>query len=351
MDLEIFWFILIAVLWSGYFLLEGFDFGVGMLLPFVPRNESERGAMFESIGPVWDGNEVWLVVAAGATFAAFPAWYATMFSGFYLAFLLLLFFLIIRVVSFEWREKGESPRWRAVWLWANAIGSTGIALIWGIGLASLIHGVPLDSSGDYDGNFIDLLTPYTVFAGIAFVLLFAFHGASYLELRTTGGLLERVGTAARRLALPAAVVGAAFLIWTIVVAIDRNDKDVFPVVVPAVLGIVALALALGSVFAGRSRLAFTMTALAAVAFVATLFTGLYPRVMVSSPNFANSLDVSGAASAHYTLAVMTVVALIVTPIVLLYQSWTYYVFRARISGEEIHPPEALTGPTGGSRAS
>jgi cytochrome d ubiquinol oxidase subunit II len=351
MDLEIFWFILIAVLWSGYFLLEGFDFGVGMLLPFVPRNESERGAMFESIGPVWDGNEVWLVVAAGATFAAFPAWYATMFSGFYLALLLLLFFLIIRVVSFEWREKGESPRWRAVWLWANAIGSTGIALIWGIGLASLIHGVPLDSSGDYDGNFIDLLTPYTVFAGIAFVLLFAFHGASYLELRTTGGLLERVGTAARRLALPAAVVGAAFLIWTIVVAIDRNDKDVFPVVVPAVLGIVALALALGSVFAGRSGLAFTMTALAAVAFVATLFTGLYPRVMVSSPNFANSLDVSGAASAHYTLAVMTVVALIVTPIVLLYQSWTYYVFRARISGEEIHPPEALTGPTGGSRAS
>ncbi|HKB20623.1 MAG TPA: cytochrome d ubiquinol oxidase subunit II [Gaiellaceae bacterium] len=351
MDLQIFWFILITVLWSGYFLLEGFDFGVGMLLPFVPRNESERGAMFESIGPVWDGNEVWLVVAGGATFAAFPAWYATMFSGFYLALLLLLFFLIIRVVSFEWREKGESPRWRAVWLWANAIGSTGIALIWGIGLASLIHGVPIEANGDYGGNFVDLFTPYTVFAGIAFVLLFAFHGASYLGLRTSGDLLEGVGSAARRLALPAAIVGAAFLIWTIVVAIDRNDKDVFPVVVPAALGIAVLALAVGFVLAGRSGLAFTMTALAAVAFVATLFTGLYPRVMVSSPNFANSLDVSGAASAHYTLAVMTVVALIVTPIVLLYQSWTYYVFRARISGEEIHPPEALTGPTGGSAAS
>src|SRR5262245_2108743 len=351
MDLQIFWFILITVLWSGYFLLEGFDFGVGMLLPFVPRNESERGAMFESIGPVWDGNEVWLVVAGGATFAAFPAWYATMFSGFYLALLLLLFFLIIRVVSFEWREKGESPRWRAVWLWANAIGSTGIALIWGIGLASLIHGVPLNSKGDYAGNFVDLFTPYTVFAGIAFVLLFAFHGASYLGLRTAGDLLQRVGTAARRLALLAAAVGAAFLIWTIVVAVDRNDKDVFPVVVPAVLGIAVLALAAGLALAGRSGLAFTMTALAAVGFVATLFTGLYPRVMVSSPNFANSLDVSGAASAHYTLAVMTVVALVVLPIVLLYQSWTYYVFRARISGEEIHPPEALPGPTGGSTAS
>ena len=166
MNLQVFWFVLIVVLWSGYFLLEGFDFGVGMLLPFVPRNEAERGAMFESIGPVWDGNEVWLVVAGAATFAAFPAWYATMFSGFYLALLLLLFFLIIRVVSFEWREKGESPRWRAVWLWANAIGSAGIALIWGIGLANLIHGVPIDSSGDYDGGLLDLFTPYTLFAGL-----------------------------------------------------------------------------------------------------------------------------------------------------------------------------------------
>jgi cytochrome d ubiquinol oxidase subunit II len=350
MDLQIFWFVLIVVLWSGYFLLEGFDFGVGMLLPFVPRNESERGAMFESIGPVWDGNEVWLVVAAGATFAAFPAWYATMFSGFYLLLLLLLFFLIIRVVSFEWRSKSQSPRWRTAWLWANALGSTGIALVWGIGLASLIHGVPLDSKGDYDGNLVDLFTPYTLFAGIAFVLLFAFHGASYLGLRTTGGLLERVGVAAKRLALPAAVVGAAFLVWTIVVAVDRNDKDVFPVVVPAALGIAALALAAGFVFAGRSGLAFTMTAFGTVAAVATLFTGLYPRVIVSSPNFANSLDVSGAASAHYTLAVLTVIALIVTPIVLLYQSWSYYVFRARISGEDVNPSEALTGPTSGSTA-
>src|SRR5262245_29863340 len=207
MELDTLWFVLIVVLWSGYFLLEGFDFGVGMLLPFVPRNEAERGAMFESIGPVWDGNEVWLVVAGAATFAAFPAWYATMFSGFYLALLLLLFFLIIRVVSFEWRDKSKSPRWRAVWLWANAIGSTGIALLWGIALANLIHGVPLDSKGDYDGNFVDLIHPYTVFAGITFVLLFAFHGANYLGLRTTDGLEKRVGAAARRLALPATAVG------------------------------------------------------------------------------------------------------------------------------------------------
>jgi len=350
MDLQTIWFCLIAFLWSAYFVLEGFDFGVGMLLPFVPRTEPEREALFDSIGPVWDGNEVWLVVAAGATFAAFPVWYATMFSGFYLALLLLLFFLIIRVVSFEWRSKSESPRWRAVWLWANAIGSTGIALVWGIALANLIHGVPLDSNGDYDGNLVDLFTPYTLFAGIAFVLMFAFHGASYLGLRTEGALHARVGAAARRLALPAAIVGAVFLIWTVVVAVDRNDKDVFPVVVPAVLGIAALALAAFLAFAGRNGLAFTMTALGTVAAVATLFTGLYPRVIVSSPNFANSLDVSSAASAHYTLAVLTVIALIVLPIVLLYQSWSYYVFRARVTGEEVSPPAALTRPTGGSTA-
>jgi cytochrome bd ubiquinol oxidase subunit II len=351
MDLQIFWFCLIAVLWSGYFLLEGFDFGVGMLLPFVPRTEGERGAMFESIGPVWDGNEVWLVVAGGATFAAFPAWYATMFSGFYLALLLLLFFLIVRVVSFEWRGKSESPRWRGVWMWANAIGSAGIALVWGIGLANLIHGVPLDSNGDYDGSLVDLFTPYTVFAGITFVVVFAFHGASYLSLRTTGELLERIRLAARRLALPATAIGAAFLIWTVVVAVDRNDKDVFPVLVPAVIGIAALALAAFLVYTGRNGLAFAMTAIATVAAVATLFTGLYPRVIVSDPNFANSLDVAGSASAHYTLAVMTVVALIVTPIVLLYQGWTYYVFRARITGEEVRPPtEVLAPPRSGPAA-
>jgi cytochrome d ubiquinol oxidase subunit II len=237
-------------------------------------------------------------------------------------------------------------------LWANAIGSAGIALVWGIALANLIHGVPLDSNGDYDGGLVDLFSAYTVFAGIAFVVMLAFHGANYLTLRTTGDLYERVRTAARRLAVPAVAVGAVFLIWTVVVAIDRNDKDVFPVVVPAVLGIAALALAAFLVYAGRSGLAFTMTALGTIAAVATLFTGLYPRVMVSSSDFSNSLDVPGAASEHYTLAVMTVVVLIVLPIILVYQSWSYYVFRARVTGEEVRPPtEALARSSRGSPAS
>ena len=350
MDLQIFWFCLIAVLWSGYFLLEGFDFGVGMLLPFLPRDEGERGAMLQTIGPVWDGNEVWLVVAGGATFAAFPAWYATMFSGFYLALLLILFFLIVRVVSFEWRDKSESSRWRTTWMWANAGGSAGIALVWGIAFANLIQGVPLDSDHTYTGNLADLFSAYTVLAGLAFVAIFSFHGANFLTLRTAGDLCERAQRAAVALAVPAVAAGAAFLIWTVVVAVDRNDKGVVPPVVPAAIGIAALLVASFFVYRRRGGIAFALTGVGVVSAVATLFTSLYPRVMVSHPTFGNSLTISNAASAHYTLVVLTVVAAITTPLVLLYQGWTYYVFRARVTGEEVESPEALIGAASGSRA-
>jgi cytochrome d ubiquinol oxidase subunit II len=334
MDLPDLWFVLIAFFWAGYFLLEGFDFGVGMLLPFVPRDERERRVLFETIGPVWDGNEVWLVVAGAATFAAFPAWYGTMFSAFYVALLLVLVLLIVRVLSFEWRAKGDSPRWRAVWAWANTIGSVGAAFVWGVGLAALLHGLPIGSDGHFAGNVLDLFSPYTVFAGLAAVLLFAFHGATFLTVRTAGGLLERARRAARRLALPAAVVAAAFFAWTVAVAVDRNDKDVFPVVLPAAVGILAVALAVAFTLGGRSGWAFALTGLGAVLMVATLFTGLYPRVLVSSPEFGNSLTVEGTASSHYSLAVMSVIALVVTPVVLLYQAWSYHVFRDRLGAEE-----------------
>src|SRR6266550_3342529 len=305
MTLQILWFCLIAVFWGGYFVLEGFDFGVGILLPFLPRDEEERGEMFRAIGPVWDGNEVWLVVAGAATFAAFPSWYATMFSGFYLALLLVLFLLIVRVVSF-------------------------------------------DSEGNYTGTFWDLFSVYTVLAGIAFVLLFAFHGASYLTLRTSGDLLGRARRAARTLGVPAIAVGAAFLIWTVVVAVDQNHKGVFPPVLPAVIAIGAFALAGFFVYTGRSGFAFVMTALGTLAAVATLFTGLYPRVMVSSSSFGNSLSVSNAASVHYTLVVLTVVALVLMPLVLLYQTWSYYGFRARVGGQQVRlPGDAAAQPTAG----
>jgi cytochrome d ubiquinol oxidase subunit II len=336
-----FWFVLIGVLWTGYFVLEGFDFGVGMLLPWLPRDERERGVLLESIGPVWDGNEVWLVVAGGATFAAFPAWYATLFSGFYIALLLLLFFLIVRVVSFEWREKSDSPRWRAVWAGANTLGSFGAPLIWGIAFANLLKGVPLNSSNDFAGDFWDLFSVYTVLGGVTFVALFAFHGAGYLTLRTTGDLCERAAHAAWRLALPAGVLGAAFMIWTVKTAVDNNDKPVLTPAIPAVATIVVLGAAIALAFARRRAWAFALTATSIGLVVATIFASLYPRVMVSSPDFANSLTLSNSASAHYTLAVMTVVAIVVTPLILLYQSWTYYVFRARLTGEEVAPPTEL----------
>jgi len=353
MDLETFWFCLIVVVWAMYFLLEGFDFGVGMLLPFVPRSDAERSTTLRTIGPVWDANEVWLVVAGGATFAAFPAWYATMFSGFYLALLLILVFLIVRVVSFEWRSKSETPGWRSAWTWANTIGSLGASLLWGIGLSCLLYGVPIDADGDFTGDFLDLFSPYSVFAGIAVVALFAFHGATFLTLRTAGELRDRAEAVARRLAIPAAVLATVYLAWTVAVAMDRNDKDLLSPALPAALGIAALALAVAFLYTGSNGRAFAMTALGTVSLVGTLFVSLYPRVMVSSTAFENSLTVDNAASSHYALQVMTVVAVIFVPLVILYQGWTYYVFRARVIGEPIKEEfrEPVAPKTGEASAS
>jgi cytochrome d ubiquinol oxidase subunit II len=351
MSLEIVWFCLIAGLWGGYFLLEGFDFGVGILLPFLPRDERERSTMLQTIGPVWDGNEVWLVVAGGATFAAFPIWYATMFSGFYLALLLVLVFLIVRVVSFEWREKSDDPRWRTTWRWANTLGSIGAPFVWGVALANLVHGVPLNSDGDYTGDILDLFSAYTVLAGLATVALFALHGATFLTLRTSGDLCARAAALARRLCVPVAILLGALLAWTVAVGVDRNDKDVFPPVLPAALGVAALVAAVVFTLRRGSGWAFAMTGFAAVLWVVTIFTALYPRVLVSHPSFSNSLTISGAASAHYALSVITVVAAILTPVVLLYQGWTYHVFRARLGGEppvRSDPVEGLERGAAGS---
>jgi cytochrome bd ubiquinol oxidase subunit II len=332
--LEEFWFVLIGVLWSGYFVLEGFDFGVGMLLPFLPRDERERGLMFQSIGPVWDGNEVWLVVAAGATFAAFPAWYATLFSGFYVALLVILVLLIVRVVSFEWRERHTGERWRVTWLCANSIGSFGASFLWAVALANLVEGVPLDSAHVFTGGIVDLFSPYSLLMGLAAVALFAVHGATYLALRTTGDLSRRAAATAGRLGPPAAALTAGALAWTVVVAHQNNQRAVLPVAIPAVVtGLLAIGAALLTA-RGRAGWTFAATGLAAIGLVATIFTGLYPRVLVSDPAFGNSLTISNAASGHYALEVITVVAVIFTPVVLLYQGWTYYVFRARIGGVE-----------------
>jgi cytochrome bd ubiquinol oxidase subunit II len=346
--LEDLWFGLIAVLWGGYFVLEGFDFGVGMLLPLVGRDEEDREAMLGTIGPVWDGNEVWLVVAGGATFAAFPAWYATAFSGFYLALLLILLCLIVRVVSFEWSERRDDARWRTFWRGANTVSSFGAPLLWGIALANFLHGVPLNAKGDFAGDFLDLFSGYTILAGVAVVVLFAAHGAIFLTMHTRGVLRRRAGGAAHRLVVPAAVVVVAFVAATVGVAHDRNARGVTGPAVAAALTAAVVVLAVVCVLAGRNRLAFLMTSLSAAGVVGTLFCSLYPRVLVSHPNFANSLTVANAASSHYALSVISVAALILLPAVLVYQGWTYHVFRRRVMGRADEAPDAGPLPTGAS---
>jgi cytochrome d ubiquinol oxidase subunit II len=297
--------------------------------------------MLRSIGPVWDGNEVWLVAAGGATFAAFPVWYSTMFSGFYLALLSILALLIVRVLSFDWRERAGSPRWQAFWAWMNTAGSVGVPFLWGVALTSLLHGVPLDANGDFAGDFGDLFSGYTVLAGIAFVLLFALHGAVFLTLRTLGDLQTRARRVAMTLAPAAALVGAGFLVWTLVVAGDVNDKGVFPGILPVAVAAASVAAAVVLVRSGRDAWAFAATALTILAAVVTLFVSLYPRVMVSDPEFANSLTIDNASSADYTLTVMTVVAAILIPVVVLYQAWSYRVFRGRLGGSPVRSPAEL----------
>src|SRR4051794_2206948 len=253
------WFWILCALWSLYFVTEGFDFGVGMLLPVLGRSEDDRRTMLQAIGPFWDGNEMWLIIAGAATFASFPVWYATMFSGFYIAFLLVLVLLIVRVISFEWRGKAESPRWRSVWAWLNTAASVGLPLLWGIALSSLLHGLPVSSEQEFTGTFWDLFTPYTVVAGVAFVLLFAFHGAVYLTLRATGDLHARTVRTAARLALPAAAVGATFLVWSLVVGVQVNDQGVLPGIVLVVVAAVAVVAAAVLTRRRREGLAFAAT--------------------------------------------------------------------------------------------
>ena len=348
MTLETLWFCLLCVLWTGYFITEGFDFGVGMLLPVLGRSEEDRRTMFESIGPVWDGNEVWLVIAGGATFAAFPVWYATMFSGFYLALLLDPRSAhrsrpLVRVA-----EQGSQPSVEIALVLAQHSRLGRRSTLWGIALASLLNGVPIASDQTFAGSFGDLFSAYTILAGIAVCLLFALHGAVFLTLRTLGDLRERARRAAARLAPVTALVGAGFLVWTLVVANDRNDKGVFPGILPVAVAAVAAVAAIFLARRASEKWAFGATALTIVAVVVTLFVSLYPRVMVSDPDFGNSLTVDNASSADYTLTVMTVVAAVLIPIILLYQAWTYHVFRARLGGEDAGSPVDLLARKTGS---
>jgi cytochrome bd ubiquinol oxidase subunit II len=338
--LEVLWFALIAILWIGYFVLEGFDFGVGTLLPFLGKDDTDRRLIIHTIGPVWDGNEVWLLTAGGATFAAFPVWYATLFSGFYLALFLILVALIIRGVAFEFRGKHDSVRWRAWWDRAIFFGSALPALLWGVGFANMVHGVPIDSHGEYTGTLLTLLNPYALLAGLTSLSLFTTYGAIYLSLKTKGELVERSRALARRLSVVSAALVFVFLLWTYLNAVSAHDRGLVPGVIP----ISALGLALASPFlirASRDGLAFAATAFSIALMTLTIFLNLYPRVLVSSTDKAYSLTIWSTSSNHYSLVVMSIVALSLTPVVVLYQGWTYHVFRHRIGRDDVAP---LKGP-------
>jgi len=337
MDLNTLWFILIAVLYIGFFVLEGFDFGVGMLLPFLGREDAERRAIINTIGPFWDANEVWLLTAGGATFAAFPHWYATLFSGFYLPLFLLLLALIARGVAFEFRSKDESPKWRRTWDWAILAGSLLPALLLGVAFANLVRGVPIDQNMNYVGGFLNLLNPYALLGGAATVLTFALHGAIFLSLRTTNSLRIRARRTAQRLWIVVLVVLLVFLGATYLSTDILTKLGVNPGPIP-VGGAAAILLAGYFLRKEREGWSFAMTAATIIFSLITLFMILFPRVMISSLDPAYSLTIYTASSTDYTLKIMSVIALVFVPVVLIYQGWTYWVFQKRVESK----PETLT---------
>ncbi|MFF9456050.1 cytochrome d ubiquinol oxidase subunit II [Streptomyces flaveolus] len=329
MELHDVWFVLIAVLWTGYFFLEGFDFGVGVLTRLLARDRAEKRVLINTIGPVWDGNEVWLLTAGGATFAAFPEWYATLFSGFYLPLLVILLCLIVRGVAFEYRVKRPEERWQRNWETAIFWTSLIPAFLWGVAFGNIVHGVKIDRDLEYVGTVWDLLNPYALLGGLVTLSLFTFHGTVFTALKTVGEIRERARTLALRVGLVAAVLALAFLLWT---QADNGDGKSL---VALVVAVAALVVALAANRAGREGWAFALSGVTIVAAVAMLFLTLFPNVMPSTLDADWSLTVTNASSSPYTLKIMTWLAVIAMPVVLLYQGWTYWVFRKRIGTQHI----------------
>ncbi|MGW0389435.1 cytochrome d ubiquinol oxidase subunit II [Streptomyces sp. NPDC003042] len=329
MQLHDVWFVLIAVLWTGYFFLEGFDFGVGVLTKLLARDRREKRVLINTIGPVWDGNEVWLLTAGGATFAAFPEWYATLFSGFYLPLLLILVCLIIRGVAFEYRHKRPEDRWQTNWEHAIFWTSLIPAFLWGVAFANIARGVKIDQHKEYVGTLFDLLNVYSILGGLVTLTLFTFHGAVFTALKTVGDIRDRARTLATRLGVVTAALALVFVIWT---QASRGDGWSL---IAAVIAVVALVGALGLNVMGREGWSFALSGITIAAAVAMLFLTLFPNVMPSSLNDAWSLTVTNASSTPYTLKIMTWCAGVATPVVLLYQGWTYWVFRKRIGTQHL----------------
>ena len=332
MELNVIWFILLTVLFAGFFFLEGFDYGVGVLLPFLGKNDLERRIIINTVGPVWDGNEVWMVTAGGAMFAAFPHVYATLFSGFYLALFLMLVALIARGVAFEFRSKEDSPLWRSTWDWSIFGGSLIPAILWGVAVTNLIQGVPIDAKMHYVGSFFDLLSPYTLVGGVAFLFVFVFHGAVYLCLKTEGDLAQR----SRQAALVAGILAAVACLTLVGLTYVKTDLFRSAAAGIALWGaVLTFVAALALVYWKRSGWSFILSGVTIVLTTAAFFLGLFPRLMVSSLNPAWSLTIHNASSSPYTLKLMTVAAFILVPVVLAYQAWSYWIFRQRVSAKHL----------------
>ncbi|MEX2974001.1 cytochrome d ubiquinol oxidase subunit II [Streptomyces sp. C184] len=329
MQLHDVWFVLIAFLWVGYFFLEGFDFGIGVLTKLLARDRRERRVLINTIGPVWDGNEVWLLSAAGGTFAAFPDWYATLFSGFYLPVLLILVCLILRGVAFEYRVKRPEERWQRNWeqviFWASLLP----AVLWGVIFGNIVHGVKIDAHKEYVGSLLDLFHPYALLGGLVTLTLFTFHGAVFASLKTVGDIRERARRTATVVGVTAAVLVTGFLGWT---QAAKGDTASLVVLLVAVIALVA---ALGANRLGREGWAFVFSGVTIVAVVSMLFLTLFPNVMPSTLNESWSLTVSNASSSPYTLKILTWGAGFAAPLVMLYQGWTYWVFRKRIGTQHL----------------
>ena len=332
MDLNTLWFILVTILFVGFFFLEGFDYGVGILLPFLGKDDNERRAVINTIGPHWDGNEVWMITAGGAMFTSFPHVYATLFSGFYLALILMLVALILRGVAFEYRSLRPEAKWRNNWDWMIFVGSLVPALLWGVAVGNLMRGFAIDADMNYYGGLIPLLNPYAILGGLVFVTLFTTHGANFLALKLEGELAERAKKFGFQAWIAATVLTVAFVVWTFFET-DILTKSGINGLVPALLAAVALLLAGFYARKGNDKLAFVMGSLTVVFATVMVFMGLFPRILISTISADFSLNIHNAAASPYTLKVMTIVAAIFVPIVLIYQIWTYKVFSKRVKAD------------------
>jgi cytochrome d ubiquinol oxidase subunit II len=335
MDLATTWFWVVAFLFVGYFVLDGFDFGVGMSLPFLGKDDVSRRQVINTIGPVWDLNETWVIVAGACLFASFPEWYATLFSGFYLPLLLILLALILRGVSFEYRHQRESRKWKQGFDRMIVIGSAVPALLWGVAFGNIVQGVALNADHIYVGGFFSLLNPYALLVGVTTLLLFFLHGVCFVALKTDGAVHEDARRLVKVAAVPTIVVAAATVVWTVLIAMQRESPLLLLVMVAGGLAAVSLIAAVGASLLRRDGWAFTAGAATVMLAVVMLFAALFPYVMPSTIDPAYSLTIANASSTPYTLQIMSWTALIALPLVIAYQTWTYWVFRKRVTRSSI----------------